>query len=284
MKIIILLLTIATTVTFAKINVVTTLPDYGVIAKAIGKDKVSVFSIVQTAEDAQRFVEIGAREEFTRTVGNLKFDLAVDEGNIQQAKEIKATTFAGRFVWIVASTHEGEEKLFFELYPQLKQQIPELLLMIVPRHPERFESVKKQAEKMHLKICMRSSSLPCTEAIDIYIADTMGELECLYGAADICFVGGSMVPVGGHNILEPAAMGVPVMFGPYMVNFKEIARNVLDLGAAIQCTDKQALVDTVMHLYSDVNYRREIVSKAKQFVNSNQGATEATAKLIADQI
>ena len=236
----------------------------------------------QTAEDAQRFIEIGARKEFTRTLGNLKFDLAVDEKSIQQAKEIKQNIFSGRFVWIIASTHDAEEQVFFDIYPQLKQHIPELLLMVVPRHPERFNTVKQLAEKMQLKTCMRSSRVACTEETDVYIADTMGELKCLYGAADICFVGGSMVPVGGHNILEPAAMHVPIMFGPYMVNFKEIAKNVLDLGAAIQCVDKQALVDTVMHLYKDLQYREEITAKANLFVKNNQGAAERMSVLIMD--
>lgn len=236
----------------------------------------------QTSEDAQRFIEIGASKEITRRIGNLKFDLAVDEKSVQKAKQIKQTVFLEHFVWIVASTHDAEEQIFFEIYPQLKQQIPELLLMVVPRHPERFNTVKQLAEKMQLKTCMRSSGTACTKETDVYIADTMGELKCLYGAADICFVGGSMVPVGGHNILEPAVMHVPILFGPYMVNFKEIAKNVLDLGAAIQCADKQALIDTVMHLYKDEQYRSNITAKANLFVKNNQGAAERMAVLISD--
>jgi len=238
----------------------------------------------QTEEDKQRFIEIGAKEMQTSAVGNLKFDLELDENIIQQAQKIKNTTFSGRFVWIIASTHEGEEVLFYEVYSSLKQQIPELLLMVVPRHPERFGQVNELAENMQLKSCMRSTGSECTEDTDVYIADTMGELKLLYGTADICFVGGSMVPVGGHNVLEPAAMNIPIMFGPHMINFKEIAKNVLDLDAAIQCFDKQSIIDNVMHLYNDASYRGELAIRAKQFVNSNQGATDSIAKLISNQL
>ncbi|NOQ76714.1 MAG: 3-deoxy-D-manno-octulosonic acid transferase [Methylococcaceae bacterium] len=238
----------------------------------------------QTVEDRQRFIEIGARENSTTVTGNLKFDLFIAEKTIQQAKEIKQQLFSGRFVWIVASTHDKEEEIFFDVYPQLKKLIPELLLVIVPRHPERFERVKQMAEAMQLNARMRSAEKPSTEDTDVYIVDTMGELKLFYGAADICFVGGSMVPVGGHNILEPAAIGVPIMFGPYMINFKDISKNVLDLKAAIQCIDNTALIDTVIHLYTDADYREAIATRAKQFVVANQGATDGTVKLIADQI
>lgn len=236
----------------------------------------------QTEEDKQRFIEIGAKEKYISAAGNLKFDVELDETILEQAQKIKKSTFANRFVWIIASTHDAEEVIFFDCYLQLKKQIPELLLMIVPRHPERFETVKQLAEKKGLNTCMRSSREQCSDDIDVYIADTMGELKLLYGTADICFVGGSMVPIGGHNILEPATMNIPIMFGPHMVNFKEIARNVLDLDAAVQCADTQALIETVLHFYSDEDYGRDMALKAKQFVQRNQGATKKIAGLIAD--
>ncbi len=238
----------------------------------------------QTEEDRQQFIEIGAKESTTSVTGNLKFDLILDESLTERASEIKKQIFPDRFVWLIASTHDKEEQIFFDIYPQLKKQIPELLLMMVPRHPERFDSVRQLAEKVQLKTCLRSSKQPCTLDTDVYIADTMGELKFLYGVADICFVGGSMVPVGGHNILEPAAMGTPVMFGPYMVNFKEIAKNVLDLKAATQCENKKEIIETVINLYINDKFRNEMAIRAKQFVNNNQGATELTAKIISNYI
>ena len=243
-----------------------------------------VLVATQTEEDRARFVEIGATEKLTCVAGNLKFDVKPDEQLIQQAKQLKKHLFPKRFVWIIASTHEGEEVIFYELYRRLKQQIPDLLLMVVPRHPERFEAVRQLAEKMQLKVCMRSSSQACSETIDVYIADTMGELKLLYGAADICFVGGSMVPVGGHNILEPAVMNTPITFGPYMINFKQIAENVLSMGAAKQCADKEGIIETMLALYQNPDYRAVMVVNAQQFVAKNQGATERTASHIASII
>lgn len=234
----------------------------------------------QTEEDKERFIEIGAKEKCISAVGNLKFDLELDGKIIQQAQELKQQLFFDRFVWIIASTHNGEENIFFEIYPQLKKQIPKLLLIIVPRHPERFDSVKTLANKMQLTTCMRSTGQQCTLDTDVYIADTMGELKLLYGTADICFVGGSMIPVGGHNILEPAIMNIPIMFGPHMVNFKEITKDILALKAAIQCFNKEDLIATVTHLHDDVKCRKQIASAARQFLKKNQGTVEKINQLI----
>lgn len=239
---------------------------------------------VQTEEDKQRFISIGAKESRIKVTGNLKFDIDIAENIILQAQAIKADLFACRFVWIIASTHNDEEIIFFELYFKLKKQIPELLLLVVPRHPERFEYVKKLAEKMRLKTCMRSKVQSCAADVDVYIADTMGELKLLFGTADISFVGGSMVPIGGHNILEPAAMNVPITFGPYMDNFKEIAKNVIAQGAAIQCKNKIDIMEATVRLYKNVEDRKRMVSKMYQFLNNNQGATEKVGRLISNII
>ncbi len=234
----------------------------------------------QTKEDKQRFIEIGANQSAISVTGNLKFDLQIDNSIAEKAEQIKKQLFVNRFVWIIASTHENEEAIFFDLYAQLKQQIPELILLVVPRHPERFAVVKQLAEKKQLETSMRTSSDSCSEQTDVYIADTMGELKLLYATADICFVGGSMVPVGGHNILEPAALGVPILFGPHMVNFKEIANNVLSLQAAIQCQTPEQIVSCVLRLYADHDFRDGLADRAEKFIRSNQGATNATRKLI----
>lgn len=235
----------------------------------------------QTDEDKERFIEIGAKEAYVEVTGNLKFDVKIDEDIIHQAKSIKVQLFKDRFVWIIASTHKDEEIIFFELYLLLKKRIPELLLLVVPRHPERFKDVKQLAEKMQLKTCMRSSKKSIETDADVYIADSMGELKLLYGVADISFVGGSMVPVGGHNILEPAAMNIPITFGPHMFNSKQIAKDVVLLDAAIQCMDKEEVMDIVIRLYENQKERRKMVFTMSQFLKNNQGATETTEKLIS---
>ncbi len=227
----------------------------------------------QTQEDRERFIEIGSAEQKTAVKGNIKFDVTIPEDVIAEGHILKRNLFSERFVWIIASTHKGEDEIFFNIYKRLKQYIPELLLLVVPRHPERFNAVKHTAEQQQLKTIMRSSESACATETDVYIADTMGELKMLYAAADIGFIGGSMVPVGGHNILEPLTVGLPVMFGPYMINFKEIANNVLSLQAAIQCQDSDEIIETVMRLHGGTAFRQQLIEKGAKFLNSNQGAT-----------
>jgi 3-deoxy-D-manno-octulosonic-acid transferase len=226
----------------------------------------------QTQDDAQRFVVIGAKTETVRTLGNIKFDVEVTNAIIEQGLQLKINLFGGRFVWLIASTHKDEEAIFLEIYKEIKPKIPELLLVIVPRHPERFGEVKKLCEQYQLAVIMRSSGEACHQHVDVYLADTMGELKMLYAASDVTFVGGSMVPVGGHNILEAAAVGTPVLFGPYMTNFKEIAQGVLRQDAAIQCQTKNEIVTAITGLYADAAYRQLLAEKGKAFVRQNQGA------------
>ncbi len=226
----------------------------------------------QTQDDANRFIAIGAASEKVNTLGNIKFDVEIPPSILAQGLQIKVDLFKGRFVWLIASTHKDEEALFFELYAEIKKKIPELLLVIVPRHPERFTDVKKLCEQFQLTVVMRTTGAKMSTETDVYLVDTMGELKVLYAAADVAFVGGSMVPTGGHNILEAAAVGVPVMFGLHMENFKEIARGVLSHDAGIQCQNKDDLVNTILLLYQQPDYRQSLAEKGKAFVRYNQGA------------
>jgi len=234
----------------------------------------------QTLDDAKRFISIGADSEKVKTFGNIKFDIKVPQKTIDQGIQIKNDLFSGRFVWLIASTHKDEETIFIDLYQELKKKIPELLLVIVPRHPERFSEVKKLCQQQELALVLRTSKEKVSLDTDIYLADTLGELKMLYASADVAFVGGSMVPSGGHNILEAAAVGVPVMFGPYMTNFKDIALGVLAANAAIQCQDKEALVLNLLLLYKNPSYRATLIENAKTFVIQNQGATDKICKTL----
>jgi 3-deoxy-D-manno-octulosonic-acid transferase len=226
----------------------------------------------QTQEDANRFVAIGANPEKVQTLGNIKFDVEIPSTTIEQGLQVKADLLGDRFVWLIASTHKDEEALFLDIYKEIKQKIPKLLLVLVPRHPERFADVKKLCLQHQLSVVMRTTGDSVNTQTDVYLVDTMGELKMLYAASDVAFIGGSMVPSGGHNILEAAAVGVPVMFGPYMDNFKEIARGVLSYNAAIQCQDKNAIVNSILTLYDQPSYRTSLADKGKVFVLQNQGA------------
>jgi len=226
----------------------------------------------QTQDDANRFIAIGADSEKVLTLGNIKFDVEIPQSIIEQGLQLKTDLFTGRFVWLIASTHKDEEAIFLEIYKEIKPKIPELLLVIVPRHPERFPDVKKLCEQFQLAVVMRTMESRVYLETDVYLVDTMGELKMLYAASDVAFVGGSMVSRGGHNILEAAAVGVPVMFGPYMHNFKEIARGVLSQDAAIQCQNKNDVINVILALYEQPAYRAALSEKGMEFVRQNQGA------------
>lgn len=234
----------------------------------------------QTQDDANRFIDIGAATETVKTLGNMKFDVEIPGEIVKAGLTLKDELFSGRFVWLIASTHKDEEAIFLDIYKAVKRQIPDLLLVIVPRHPERFGEVKKLCEQQRLDVVMRTSGIICSARTDVYLADTMGELKMLYAAADTAFVGGSMVPVGGHNILEPAALGVPVMFGPHMSNFSEIAKGVLEQDAAIQCLARDDIVRALYRLYAEPVYRESLSSKCKNFVLQNQGTIAKITTLL----
>jgi 3-deoxy-D-manno-octulosonic-acid transferase len=238
----------------------------------------------QTQDDAERFIAIGAKPERVVTIGNIKFDLEIPEQIIDEGKRLKTTDFKGRFIWIAASTHKGEEQVFLDVYKTLKPKIPELLLLIVPRHPERFAEVSTLCSQDLLAVVTRTSKQPCNLDTDVYLADTMGELKMLYAAADVAFVGGSMVPVGGHNLLEASVIGVPVLFGPYMANFKEIAQKVLTHKAAIQCQDTAALAQAIQSVYSDTGYRSLLIDNGKLFVDMNRGVIDKLCEMLAGEI
>ena len=238
----------------------------------------------QTQDDAERFIAIGADSEKVLTLGNIKFDVEIPQTTIAQGLQIKADLFRGRFVWMIASTHKDEEAIFLEIYKEIKKKIPELLLVIVPRHPERFADVKKLCEQLRLGVVIRTAGDRIYTETAVYLVDTMGELKMLYAASDVAFVGGSMVPRGGHNILEAAAVGVPVMFGPYMVNFKEIARGVLSQNAAIQCQNKDEIVNSILALYEQPTYREALAKKGMEFVRQNQGAIARISEILEPAI
>lgn len=233
----------------------------------------------QTPEDCQRFAAIGAKGPIT-AIGNIKFDVEIPEETRQQGLKLKAELFPKRFVWLIASTHTGEEAILLTVFQQLKAQIPELLLVIAPRHPERFDEVRQLCGAQHLNTITRSSSQSCSPETDVYVLDSLGELKQFYGAADVAFVGGSLVAIGGHNVLEAAAVGVPVLFGPYMANFKAIAKSILEQEAAIQCATPEAIRAAVIALYTDPESRAQLIRKGHVFIKNNQGATEQVFKAL----
>ncbi|MBI5448665.1 MAG: lipid IV(A) 3-deoxy-D-manno-octulosonic acid transferase [Gammaproteobacteria bacterium] len=224
----------------------------------------------QTQAEAVRFISLGAHPERVQVTGSLKFDLSVPEGLLEKAAALRQHYQVERPVFIAASTHEGEDKLVLDAFLAVRQDYPALLLVIVPRHPERFDAVARLCEQTHLKVVRRSQGLPDADTA-IYVGDTLGELLLLYATADIAFIGGSLVAHGGHNPLEPAVFGVPILTGPHVFNFLDIVRLLRESGGLEQVSAEN-LASALMVWLQDPVLRREKGRCAKRVLEKNRGA------------
>jgi len=234
----------------------------------------------QTADDAVRFAALGVVPEKIHVLGNLKFDLTLREDWRERGHELRSALYPNRLVWIAASTHAGEEELCIACYRQLKPRFPALLLVVVPRHPERFAAVRSLFTQAGLRVAARSAGETCRADTDVYLGDTMGELRALYATSDVAVVGGSFVAKGGHNVLEPAAMARPVIFGQDMTNFRDIAQGLLMAQAAVQC-DRALLADELARLFEDTVRRETLGQAAARYVAQNRGTLERVVALLA---
>jgi 3-deoxy-D-manno-octulosonic-acid transferase len=241
----------------------------------------------QTQGDAERFISIGAQSARTHVVGNIKFD--IESHDEASGREVRASLGSARPTWIAGSTHAGEDEQVLAAHEALLAQAPDTLLILAPRHPDRFRIVADLLEGRDLRFTRRSEGVapgvaPGAAAPDgatqVLLVDTVGELGALYAAADVAFVGGSLLPIGGHNLLEPAALGIPVLTGPYYSNGKDIARLLLERGAALLVNDAQELAAAVKRLLADPAQRRRMGATGKEIVESNRGSVARLLALI----
>lgn len=226
----------------------------------------------QTELDAQRFVQLGVNPTQLRVTGNIKYDLSLPSGLRAQGSELRRSAFGGRSVWIAASTHRGEDEQILAAFETLRVAFPDLLLVLVPRHPERFDEVAAICRARGFEVTRRSQRRRCRPDTQVFLGDSMGELLLFYAAADVAFVGGSLVPSGGHNVLEPALLGVPVVFGPHMFNFDEAAKHLLAAGGAWQVADASALALCIADLLADGVLRSRAGGSGRRAVVANRGA------------
>jgi 3-deoxy-D-manno-octulosonic-acid transferase len=239
----------------------------------------------QTRVDAQRLRNLGAPEHLVHVTGNLKFDVEPPVALRDEARVLRAHWGRARPVWIAASTHAGEERKVLDAFAELKCRQPELLLVLVPRHPERFVGVARLCRQRGFATALRSRTPGALPAgTDILVGDTMGELQRLYAAADVAFIGGSLVPHGGQNLLEACAVDVPVVFGPHMFHFEEISAMALERGAARQVLDVRGLVDAVALYFEQPELRRVAGRAAHTLVADNRGALERTLALVENAL
>ena len=236
----------------------------------------------QSEADAERFVALGVPAGRVRVTGSMKFDMAIRGSVKEQAEVLRRDWGNDRPVWVAASTHEGEEEAVIEAHRQVLRRLPEALLVLVPRHPERFDRAAQLVRRAGLAMVRRTERAAVTPDTAVFLGDTMGELPVFLGAADAAFVGGSLVDIGGHNVLEPAAFGVPVVFGPHMHNFAAISEMLLGADAALQVPDAQGLGGVVLRWLGDASERTRIGENGRRFVEANRGALERTWRMVAE--
>ena len=241
---------------------------------------------VQTEAEAERFRLLGARPECVEVTGSIKFDLSIDPQLLIKARELREQWQAQeRPVWIAASTHEGEDEIVLAAHRQLLASYPNALLILVPRHPERFNSVFELCRREGFATVRRSSGESVEAQTQVLLGDTMGELLFLYALADSAFVGGSLVPNGGHNLLEPAALAKPVLSGPHLFNFLEIAAKLRDAAALEEVDDAQGLAVAVQRLFELPQDAQRMAQAGLKVMQLNQGALQrlldGLARLIA---
>ncbi|MFJ5298206.1 lipid IV(A) 3-deoxy-D-manno-octulosonic acid transferase [Pseudomonas sp. NPDC088368] len=228
---------------------------------------------VQTETEAQRFRDLGARPECVTVTGSIKFDLTIEPQLLTRAAQQRADwQTTNRPVWIAASTHAGEDEVVLSAHRQLLKTRPDALLILVPRHPERFNSVFEMSQQQGFSSVRRSTSEPVTNTTSVLVGDTMGELLFLYALADIAFVGGSLVPNGGHNLLEPAALDKPVLSGPHLFNFLEIAALLRNAGALEEVSDAAGLAAVVQRLIEQPEQAKAMADAGLAVMKANQGA------------
>lgn len=237
----------------------------------------------QTAEDAERFAALGAPREIVTVGGNLKFDVSPPETGASSLSGLLLREKASGAAWIVAgSTHDGEEAQLLRAFLLAREGNPALRLLLAPRHPERFDAVEDLVHRDGLSVVRRTAIGEGAAALDetVLLLDTVGELSGAYAAADLAFVGGSLVPKGGHNVLEPAWHGVPTIVGPHMENFREIADAFLAGDALIRVAGEEELAERMARFAADPSVFRETGRRAKELLETFRGASEASTAAV----
>ena len=236
----------------------------------------------QYQDDADRFVALGINREKVHVTGSVKFDIVITQQIQELGVELRNKLGESRPTWIAASTHKGEDEQILAAHKSLLSTIPSALLILVPRHPERFNSVFELCQQSNVNCIRRTLNQTITADTQVYLADTMGEMLTLIGASDICFMGGSLLgdKVGGHNILEPAALGKPSLIGPSYFNFQEITQQLINNNAAIVAHNTTELTDNLIVIFRDEQYREQLQKNTLRFMEKNKGAVEKTLQQI----
>lgn len=234
----------------------------------------------QGEADAQRFERLGVPHERLTITGSIKFEIDLPQDLAQKCGAMKAMFAGERPVLIAASTREGEEEHVLNAFRQCLQTMPDLLLVLVPRHPERFRAVARLCEHHGLRVVKRSEQVEVTEHTQVFLGDSMGEMLTYFSVSDLAFVGGSLVNTGCHNVLEPAALGLPVLVGPSQFNFQSICEQLEAAGALKTVADADALAQTVLQVLADKSLRESMGAAGRQLIEENRGALQRIEALV----
>ncbi|EGR1891046.1 3-deoxy-D-manno-octulosonic acid transferase [Vibrio vulnificus] len=253
-------------------------PLFNLIHPCLGK------VLCQSQADADRFAKLGIPTNKLSVTGSIKFDIHISDEIKHQGAELRTLLGQQRPVWIAASTHRGEDEQVLDAHRQVLETHPNALLILVPRHPERFDSVFELCQTQGFETVRRTQANTIADSTQVYLGDTMGEMLVLLGAADVCFMGGSLVgdKVGGHNVLEPAALGVPVIIGPSYYNFKEITSTLHQVNG-IAIVESVQLGRHVLQLLTDKALQINTAQAALRVVQKNQGTLARTFLACMDE-
>lgn len=243
-------------------------------------EKIDYFA-VQGKLDRKHLELLGVPSEKISETGSIKFDVSVPHSLRESAEVTRRMLGQDRLIWIAGSTRENEEGRILSVYKLLKEEFPSLLLVLVPRHPERFDYIARKIQRRDLVVVRRTdSAVDIASDVDVYLGDTIGELSLMYASSDVAFVGGSLEPLGGQNILEPCALGVPVVFGPHMFNFPDISRWTIKEGAGQMVQNSKELEQAVGELLRNPSLRDEMGGNGLAFIEAHRGALDKSHTLL----
>jgi 3-deoxy-D-manno-octulosonic-acid transferase len=237
--------------------------------------------LAQSKLDAERYLMLGCQPRKLSVIGNLKYDVEIPTGLIEKGESMRLNQFSNRSVWIAASTHSNEESLVLDAHRQVLEKIEDAILILAPRHPHRFEKVAKLCEKKTFELVRKSEDKAISAQTNVYLLDTLGDLQLFISCADVAFMGGSLVPSGGHNMLEPASLGVPVVSGTSIYNFQSICDSLIDVGALCLVNDSDELAEEIGTLLEDKNMSSLMGGHGRELVVQNQGCADKIISEIA---
>lgn len=248
-------------------------------ADALGR---VTFVAAQTQIDADRFQQLGVPAGKLGVFGNLKFDIQISRSVSEQGQALRRAFSNDRLIWAAASTHEGEEIILLHAFRIVLRTFPQCLLLLAPRHPERFGHVAELCSAAGFALTRRSERRPPAVDCKVFLLDSLGELLQYYACSDVAFVGGSLVAAGGHNLLEPASLGVPLLTGPHTFNFTEVMLLLAQASAVYVVAGAEEIAARVVELLGDANLRHAMGEGARRVFDGNQGTADRVVQLLVD--